>query len=191
MKTRLQFAAFFVIFRCSLLALGQDASNDKQVVESFKTYVQQHFASYEHNRRERTALLGQGWVKEYYQPDQSSASIDVERTSSLVSPFVGTSEFKMVEHYTEPHGTRKEAEADSTFVRTKVVMHTHIFAYQDGKWVPKSRKHEGYGGTYDCDEVISVGENAGERDIKWLPRRVRQTVNGERYLRQRQRGSEM
>jgi hypothetical protein len=165
MTPRLQFAAFFVILGCSLLSLGQDTNNDKQVVESFTAYVQQHFASYEHNRRERTTLLGQGWVKMYYQPDQSAAGIDVQRTSSLVSPYIGTLEFKLVNHFTAFHKTRKEAEGDSTFVNTKVVKHTHTYAYQDGKWVPKTRKHEDYGGVYDCDEVIKVGENAGERDI--------------------------
>src|SRR5579864_4661969 len=120
------FVAFFVIF-CTCLALGQDASNDKQVVESFTAYVQQHFASYEHNRRERTTLLTQGWVKEYFQPDQSSAGIDVQRTASLVSPYMGTLEFKLVTHYTAFHKTRKEAESDSTFVNAKAVAHTHTY----------------------------------------------------------------
>ena len=137
-----------------------------QVVESFTRYVQQHFASYEHNRRERTTKLGGGWVKEYFQPDQSSAGIDVQRTTSLVSPYVGTLEFKLVTHYTAFHKTRNEAEADSTFGNSKVVTHKHTYAYQDGKWVPKSRKNVGYDGTlFDCDEVITVGDNAGERDI--------------------------
>jgi hypothetical protein len=166
MKAGLQLliTAFFVIF-AACQAFGQDASNDKQVVESFRTYMQQHFASYEHNRRERTTLLSQGWMKMYYQPDQSSAGIDVQRTASLVSPYIGTLEFKLVNHFTAFHKSRKEAESDSTFVNSKAVSHTHTYAYQDGKWVPKTRKHVEYGDTYNCDEVISVGENAGERDI--------------------------
>jgi hypothetical protein len=104
-------------------------------------------------------------VKEYFQPDQSSAGIDVQRTASLVSPYIGTLEFKLVNHYTAFHKTRKEAEADSTFVNSKAIIHKHTYAYQDGKWVPKTRKHEDYGGMYDCDEVITVGDNAGERDL--------------------------
>jgi hypothetical protein len=165
MKARLQFAAFLVTFGFSLLALGQDTSSDKQVVDSFKTYVQQHFASYEHNRRERTTLLGGGWAKVYYLPDQSSAGIDVQRTASLVSPYMATLEFKLVMHYTAFHKTRKEAEGDSNFVSSMAVTHKHTYAYQDGKWVPKIRKYVAYGGTYDCDEVVTAGDNAGERDI--------------------------
>ena len=71
------FVAFLAIFG-PCLALGQSDSNDKQVIESFSAYVQQHFASYEHNRRERTTLLGGGWAKAYYLPDQTSAGIDVQ-----------------------------------------------------------------------------------------------------------------
>jgi hypothetical protein len=166
MRSRVQlFVALFVVLGIHL-ALGQDAGNEKQVVESFKGYVHQHLASYEHNRRERTTRLGGGWVKQYFQPKQNSASIDVQKTASLVSPYVGTLEFQLTQHYSTLHKTRAEAEADSSFVNSRTVTHKHSYAYQDGEWVPKTRKYIGNNDTlYACDEVITVGENAGEHDI--------------------------
>src|SRR5450759_2176821 len=166
MKSRVRlFVALFVLLG-NYLAFGQDTSSDKQVVASFTAYVHQHFASYDTNRRERITKLGGGWVKMYFQPDQSSVGIDVQRTTSLVSPYVGTLEFQLVEHFTAFHKTRAEAEADTAFINSKVVTHNHSYAYQDGKWVPKTRKNVGNDGTlYDCDEVITVGDNAGEHDI--------------------------
>jgi hypothetical protein len=105
----------------------------------------------------------------YFQPVQSSVSIDVERTTSLVSPYIGTLEFQMVEHYTAFHETREDAEADSAFVNSQVKTHKHSYAYQDGKWVPKTRKYVVNGlGMFDCDEVITVGDDAGERDLYGL-----------------------
>jgi hypothetical protein len=162
---RLNVVAFFIIFG-SCLAIGQDGDNEKQVVESFTRYVQQHFASYESNRRERTSKLGGGWVKSYYQPEKSSADIDVQKTASLVSPYVGILEFQLIRHDTAFHKSRAEAERDSAFVTSSSITHKHTYAYQDGKWVPKTRKNVGFGGRlYDCDEVITLGENAGEHDI--------------------------
>ncbi len=102
----------------------------------------------------------------YFQPDQRSAGIDVQKTTSLVSPYVGTLEFQLVQHFTAFHKTRKEAESDSDFVGSRAVTHRHTYAYQDGMWVPKIRKYVGYSGdTYDCDEVVNTGENAGQRDL--------------------------
>jgi hypothetical protein len=166
MRSRIPLVVAFAVVLGNCLVLGQDTDNEKQIVESFTRYVQQHFASYETNRRERTSKLGGGWAKSYYRPDQRSASIDVQKTASLVSPYMGTLEFQLVRYYTAFHKTRPEAERDSAFVNSRAATHKHSYAYQNGVWVPKTRKHVGYDGTlYDCDEVITFGENAGEHDI--------------------------
>src|SRR6266568_6951357 len=155
----------FIVF-ASTVALGQTASSDTQALESFKRYIHQHLASYERNRRERVTKLGGGWVKEYYEPDTNSASIDVERTSSLVSPYTATLDFRLIRHYTTFHKSRAEATTDSSFLKSDAVTHKHTYAYQDEKWMPKIRKYVGYEGElYDCDEVITAGDNAGEHDI--------------------------
>lgn len=156
------FSSFLVV---SALAFGQNANPDKEALDSFKKYVGLHLASYEHNRRERVALLGGGWVKEYFEPDKGSEGIDVEKTSSLVSPYMGELDFRLVRHYTAFHQTRDEAAADSSFVQSDAVMHKHRYAYQDEKWVPKTRKYVVGEDEYDCDEVVAAGANAGQHDI--------------------------
>lgn len=160
-RVRLSIATFVILGNC--LALGQDASSDKQVVESFKEYVQRHLASYESNRRERITKLGGGWVKMYFKPDLGSAAIDVQKTTSLVSPYIGTLEFQLVHYYTAFHTTRKEAEADFAFVNSKAITHKHSYAYQDGKWLPKTRKYTivDYG-EWKCDEIDR--DNPGQQD---------------------------
>jgi hypothetical protein len=149
-------------------ALAQSTSEDKQAVESFKSYIQQHFASYKQNRRERVTMLGGGWVKEYFEPNSDSASIDVQKTTSLITPYTGKLDFQLVRHMTGFHKTREDAAADSSFVKTTIAIHHHTYAFQDGKWLPKVRQHESPGlenQLFRCDEVITQGPDAGEKDI--------------------------
>lgn len=157
---------FLIFLAVSCVAYGQSTNPDKEVVDSFKTYVHRHLASYERNHHERATKLGGGWVNEYFEPDLDSTSIDVQRTSSLVSPYIGKLEFRLVRHYTAFHRTRGEAASDSKFLRSDVALHKHSYAFQDDRWVPKVRKYVGpEEDEYNCDETIRVGENAGERDI--------------------------
>jgi hypothetical protein len=155
----------FLVILAPALALAQSSSEDKQAVESFKSYVQQHLASYKQNRRERVTLLGGGWVREYFEPNLDSTSIDIQKTASLVSPYVGKVDFQLIRHITKFHKSRSEAEVDSAFVQETAVTHKHTYAYQDGKWVPKVRQHVSEDELYPCDEVLTVGPDAGERDI--------------------------
>jgi hypothetical protein len=142
--------------------------DEKKVLDAFKSYISSHLASYKVNRRERVTKLGGGWVKEYYEPEPEY-SINAERTSSLISPYVGSLDFVLVRHYTDFHKTREEAVADSNFVKHDSAKHRHTYAYQDGKWVPKVRKFY-YGWPldkwFDCDKVITEGENSGAKDIQ-------------------------
>ncbi len=86
--------------------------------------------------------------------------------TSLVSPYTATLDFRLIRHYTTFHKSRAEATTDSSFLKSDAVTHKHTYAYQDEKWMPKIRKYVGYEGElYDCDEVITAGDNAGEHDI--------------------------
>jgi hypothetical protein len=145
------------------------SNDEKTTVDSFKGYVQRHFESYKTNRRERVTKLNAGWAKEYFEPDITSAEIDVQRTTSLISPYTGKLEFRIIRHFTAFHQSREEALADTAFPKTDVVSHIHNYAYQDGRWVPKVRQHwmglfDGRR-LYDCTEVITTGPDAGETDI--------------------------
>jgi hypothetical protein len=110
-------------------------------------------------------MLGGGWVKEYFEPNISSVTFDIQRTSSLVSPYSGRLNFELLTHYTAFHKSSAEAAVDSDFTQVSSVLHKHTYAYQDGRWVPQVRRYVSYGGEYDCTEVINIGPDAGEVDI--------------------------
>jgi hypothetical protein len=156
-----------------VICLAQ-SDEEKKTVDSFKGYVQHHLDSYKTNRRERVTFLSGGWVQQYYEADVSSAEIDVQRTSSLISPYTGKLEFRMIRRYTAFHKSREEAVVDTVFSRVEVTTHRHNYAYQDGKWVPRIRQHRvpeverllGSITWYDCAEVIKVGPDAGETNLK-------------------------
>jgi hypothetical protein len=139
---------------------------DEQAVSSFKSYVTDFVASYKADRREAISKLGGGWVKEYYQP-VGEPSIDVQRVNSLVTPYVGICEFMLRRYRTAFHKTRDEAVRDGHFVESDDTEHRHRYAYQEGKWVPKSRQHLSTvtGKWSDCNEVITLGENEGAENI--------------------------
>lgn len=165
------------------------SDDERKAVESFKGYVEHHFGSYKTNRRERVRLLGGGWVKQYFTADVNSAEIDVQRTTSLISPYTGKLEFRIIRHFTAFHQSREEAMTDAAFPQTSITSHRHNYAYQDGKWVPKIRQHRAFDESaqavaawfnsvgdsasaqavaawFDCAEVIKAGPNAGETDIE-------------------------
>jgi hypothetical protein len=155
------------------LVCWAQSNDEKKVVDSFKNYVQHHLDSYKTNRREKVTLLGGGWVKEYYEADVNSAEFDVQRTTSLISPYTGRLEFRMIRRFTAFHKSREEAMADTDFPRTDITEHRHNYAYQDGRWIPKIRQHRAFGERarafgnntwFDCAEVIETGANAGETD---------------------------
>jgi hypothetical protein len=63
------------------------SNDEKKAVDSFKGHIQHHLDSYKKNRREHVIQLGGGWAKQYYEADVDSAEIDVQRTTSLLSPY--------------------------------------------------------------------------------------------------------
>lgn len=140
--------------------------DDEAIVASFKGYIAAFMASYKDNPREDIAKLTGGWVKEHYEP-AGDPEIDVQRTGSLVSPYMGICQFTLRRHFTAFHKTKAEAVNDSTFVQSDETLHRHRYAYQDRTWVPTVREHLGVAGDkwYDCNEVIQYGENAGAQNI--------------------------
>ena len=144
-------------------------SEDQDALAAFRSYVNHHLSSYKQNKREEVTMFGGGWAKEYFEPDVASASIDVEKTNSLISPYTASLTFKMIRHRTALHQTKEGAANDSQFTDQDSWLHEHTYAYQDKQWVPKTRrcKTERFAGANwsHCDEVITTGENAGEHDI--------------------------
>ena len=136
-----------------------------QVVSSFTNYIATFMASYKVDRRERVSKSSWGWTKEYYEPS-GEPNIDVMRTDSLVSPYLGICEFNLVRHRTGFHSTRADATQDNTFVASDMAQHRHQYAYQNAKWVQKTREYFSNAGGkwYDCNEV-GRGDNAGTTNL--------------------------
>ncbi len=150
----------------SLRAFSQTSTTTKAVVASFKAYTAKHTASYRTDRRPRVSKLGGGWAKLSYEakPDYT---IDVRATDSLISPFIGICEFMLIESRSELFSTRRDAESASVLGNRREIKHRHTYAYQEGKWIPRTRQHHSpfLGEWFDCNEVISEGENKGETNI--------------------------
>jgi hypothetical protein len=139
---------------------------ENQVVSSFQKYIADFMASYQTDKRERVSKLGGGWAKEIYHP-VGEPSLDIKKTDSLISPYVGICEFTLRREVTAFHKTKEEAFKDNTFVQSVDAHHRHRYAFQSGKWVPKVREYGSPGEDkwYDCNEVVSFGENAGEQNL--------------------------
>lgn len=137
---RAKLAATIMVLATSASVHITLAQSSSDVVASFKKYVADYMNSYKTDRREMVRLLGGGWAKEYFEP-LPDAGIDVRKTDSLVSPYMGVVEFTLITRYTTFHKTRTEAEADNNFVQTRQTKHRHTYAYQDGSWVPKTRQN--------------------------------------------------
>ena len=155
-----------VLFNSRIAFSADDTDKEKAIVASFKKVASEHIKSYEKENRERLALLGGGWVKEKYEA-QDKYEIDVEATKSLISPYIGTFEFSLKAKITNFHSTKEDAQKDNNFVKSTFLKHKHTYAYQDDKWVVKSRKHydDFFHKWNDCDEVIKGGPEKGTTNI--------------------------
>jgi hypothetical protein len=141
-------------------------SDQKTVVASFKEFITKHIASYKTNRRERVLKFGGGWAKRFIEAE-ADYNIDIQTTTSLVSPYVGVCEFSLKEHLSMFHPNKNDALQDDKPATSTSTKHKHTYAYQDGKWVIKTRLH--YSDVsdkwLDCNEVIPEGENKGQSNI--------------------------
>jgi hypothetical protein len=68
MRFRAYVFSSFVIVCGPHLTLGQDAGNEKGLVDSFGMYVQQHLASHEHNRHPVEANIGPAMARRETSP---------------------------------------------------------------------------------------------------------------------------
>ena len=153
------FCALFIIIPASAVLSQQ---SDTDIVSSFKKHLTDYVASYKTNRRDEVRETSGGWIRNYYDIDEN-CTVDLRKTDSLISPYVGTANFVFTMHATSFHKTKAEAEADNNFIRSQPLKHRHVYAYQDGAWVLTQR--EEYMAVLDewfkCDKDGScMGEGA-------------------------------
>lgn len=172
MKTKIGSAAVLMMLALTPIFCRAQVTEEEKALDSFKTLVRNHVDSYKPSGREHVTKLGGGWAKERFILDPASAKFDVEKTSSLVSPFVGTLTFKLIRRFSAFHSTEADAAADAVFTEQDVWVHKHVFAYQDHQWQPTSRQHmtTGSGSSIDgeyfaCDQFLLRKEKPSEKDI--------------------------
>lgn len=145
--------------RSHVLAASLPQSEAEIVVKSFRQTTAEFIASYKTDKREHIiGGPGKGWHKVKDEPGEYS--IDVRRTDSLVTPYTGILQFSLTGYATVDHPTREEAERDTAFVKDLGrVTHEHTYAFQEGQWVIKQRRHRregmaelGMDKWYDCEQ---------------------------------------
>jgi hypothetical protein len=166
LKTYAVWALNAILLVCGSVVLAQSPA-EEAVIIAFREYISRHLSSYEQDNRLNVYKLGCGWAKIYYKVE-GEYSIDVQRTSSLISPYIGVCEFKLRRHYTACHPTKEGAQQDSRFVNTDANLHKHMYAYQDNKWVPKKREYYMVlpiigNKWFSCDDPIVGEEEKGKR----------------------------
>ena len=118
----------------------------KQTVEEFlKLYKQSkhegifHVKGFEDSFAQDS--IRAGWRKDYSELVSDAYSVDVRKTDSLVSPYIGTLDFDTKMYVSNLQDSEDAARETQIFTDTASVHHhRHSYAYQDGAWVVKSRK---------------------------------------------------
>lgn len=163
MVRRTTIAGIIAIVLGGIWGGGCSSGNDsQQVVRQFEKYMKGHLKSYRKDNREKVSFYGRGWAKEVFE-SVPEYTFDIQRTTSLVSPFIGVCEFSLVEKRTAFHTSREEAAEDNAFVELETVRHRHTYSFQGKKWVVVSRQHYSnlFAEWFDCNETITEGANKG------------------------------
>lgn len=142
-KTRTRKIGIFIFWLALGLASCRSKPESQTVVETFKQKVDADIQSHKSTRdawaQTETESQEAGWYMEQADvPD--SYSINVVKTDSLVSPYLGTTEFLVTGSVSYPKNSRQDALNATEFKSSYTVNHRLEYAYQDGSWVFKSEK---------------------------------------------------
>jgi hypothetical protein len=144
------------------------ATDENYVVDSFKDMISRHISSYKTDKRVQVSKFGgdYGWAKKFHEA-LDGYRFDVRKTNSLVTPYIGELLFDIKRGKTAFHNTREKAENDDTPISQSIIKHKHTYAFQNGKWIVKSRRHysEFLNKWVDCNQIITQGENKGQTNL--------------------------
>ncbi len=136
----------------------QAVSSFKQIVENYmKTYKQSKHEQVYHLEGSSVANIPEGWRKAYSELASDDYKVDVQKTDSLVSPYLGILEFDTKTYVSSStYGSQEAASQATDFPSDSSLLHKHrhTYAYQEGQWVIQSRKwvYPGENEWNDCDE---------------------------------------
>lgn len=128
---------FFIIISTNITFAS---SEDQSAISSFKDVVQKHMDSYIDDPRILVFNLNPDWLKT--KAVVSNASFDVQRTNSIVSPYVGIMVYNMSVGSIKK-STKEAVENDNNFQYDLPDYLCRItFSYQNEKWVPTRYQFE-------------------------------------------------
>jgi hypothetical protein len=123
-------------------------SEAEQIVDSFKAKLDTDIQSHK-NRTDVWAVSGSasqaGWYKAQIELP-TTYTVNVVKTESLVSPYLGTAELVVTSHNTYLQDSKEAALAATQFKDTTEIKHRLTYAYQNGTWVIKSEQCFQYDG---------------------------------------------
>ena len=127
-----------------LIPYSAQAATDQEIVASFQQFITEQLTPiYETYKGNHYSVLGlskdysskrQEWFKSKSDLD-SKYSIDVEKTNSLVSPYIGTLVIKIHYFSSEHFPSYASAEAATASRINDTTTYTFKIAYQKEKWV--------------------------------------------------------
>jgi hypothetical protein len=127
--------------------------SEANVVKSFKENISSLMARYRADKHERiefdycgTGTERPGYIRTSYEPNTAYA-VDVRKTDSLVSPYVGILLIEWNKHYSDCKETQEKAQAQSGLGHFNSLKYRYTYALQDGKWVPTEHEVQGSNGT--------------------------------------------
>jgi hypothetical protein len=146
-------------------------SEEEQAVAAFKQVVENYMQTYKQGKHEQVYHIDEvhhtdpytripvidvqgGWRKSYSEIS-GDPGIDVRKTDSLVSPYLGTLEFHTNLYVSRSAYDSEDSASQTTDFPTTpsdVRRHLHTYAYQNGAWVLQSRKQFVYEDWQDCPE---------------------------------------
>lgn len=134
----------------------------EQLVDAFKAKVQADLLSHKSRKdvwpQTETEYEEAGWyLVQVEVPD--TFSMNVEKTDSIVSPYLGTAEFPVTGNVSYPRNSKDEALGATEFKSHYAIQHRLTYAYQSGEWVFKSEQ------CYDYD-VLAEGHIWGKCLLK-------------------------
>ena len=152
------------------------AATDQEIVASFQQFITEQLTPiYETYKGNHYSIIGphvypdskkQKWFKSKDDLDKKY-SLDVEKTNSLVSPYIGTLVIKRNDFYSESFLSYESAEAATAIRHTNTRTYTFKIAYQNGKWVLKQYGSQDtlfdnkFNGWTDTDRSLSYYLNCG------------------------------
>jgi hypothetical protein len=121
-----------------------DEKADQEATKKFKQYVSDLIAHYKAEKHERiehdpyVCGIGHGYAKAAF--EVGTYGIDVRKTDSLITPYVGILELKWDDHYSSCMSTKEKAQAESDLSLPGSFTYRYTYGFQDGKWVAQSRE---------------------------------------------------